>query len=208
MYVKGLADHLRTFPDKRGLVIVPSAKLLHMKVPRTAGTSRKSFLRMYYGSDNVITYRKKKKFKKWRQNITDEELRGWYIFTFVRNPFDRCISIASYFRISVDGFLKKYDKQMKQVAVKEHSFPAHMYAYLGNKQFADYIGKYESLEKDFSEFCNLLGIKKQQKLSRLTPSKHKNYRSYYRKDEKLAKIVIKRYKKDFKRFEYSLNVEE
>lgn len=154
------------------------------------------------------------------------EYKNYFKFAFVRNPYDRIISL--YFdkikNIGADdfeagiflGFLK-YHKFYEGISFKEfvkaiHSIPEKeadphfrsQYALLTDKEgnlILDFIGKFENLEKDYKKICKKIGVNTPPTLSHKKESKReKKYRGYY--DEETKKLVRERYKKDLEMFGY------
>lgn len=122
---------------------------------------------------------------------------GWYVFAFVRNPYDRFVSLyefnksMSYFSGSFREFCHGFDEL-------GYSVKARQTDYLIGAQ-PDFIGRYEHLFDDFVKLCGVLGIK-DKKLPRIGAIDRKHWQTYY--DKELADIVYEHYKKDFKAFGY------
>ena len=134
-------------------------------------------------------------------------------FCFVRNPWDRLVSLFHYLkkagRLHRNISFAIFCKQVTQ----ERITPIGLYNSIGlsqcnpqstwvtdkkGKLIVDFVGKYESLESDFAKICGLLDIHK--KLPHLNKTNHKDYRSYYDKTSK--RLVEDFYKQDIQLFNY------
>ena len=150
--------------------------------------------------------------------------KGWanfFKFSFVRNPWDRFVSLYFYFsNMTPDHFAYQYDeptvKSMKPFKTfdefclnfsslndgKFHFRPQHLWTHHKNKCFLDFLGKYENLEND------LVRLEKRLKfphcaLPHKNKSQHLPYVEYY--SPKLIKVVEKIYAEDIELFNYSFN---
>ena len=200
-YKKGLADHFRKNPDL-GMVVSEKRRLIYMKAPKTAGTS---ILRSFLEKEipDIINFKTDKiKFNKWLEKITDKELEGYFIFSVIRNPWDRLVSISSYFKIPFNKFINAIDEHRKQPMIFQHSRPLSLYTHLNGKQFVDYICRFECLQADINIIFDKISIKRQ-KLPFVNRSNHKHYTFYYTKKE--VELVKKFYKEDIMNFGYSFN---
>jgi hypothetical protein len=152
-----------------------------------------------------------------------------YIFTFVRNPYERLLSRYSHLCrriIELDNGAKlqptAQDKnllnffsgnpiKLDQFKINDFvKFTQKVYDDHWEPQFdkierqvgaenVDFIGKFENLQEDFNTICDKIGIPKQQ-LPHKNKSKHKHYTEYY--DEETKQIVAEKYAKDIEYFGY------
>lgn len=151
----------------------------------------------------------------------------YFKFGFVRNPWDRLASC--YFnRIKQEpitdfrykegvarGFIpyKKFYTGMsfkefvKAIATipdnKSNPHFKSQYTFLTNKKdelIVNYIGKFETLNKDWNYICKKIGIKNCKLGHKMKSGKSRNYKQYY--DEETKAIVAKRFAKDIKMFNY------
>ncbi len=158
---------------------------------------------------------KKKKF-----TITSKEISTFFIFTFVRNPFDRFVSFFQDKYRYKNGVYYKHGRQ-NSFFPKVGSFTelAHKISNAPDVYLNDYIrpqylrvdflrdlgvninfiGKFENLESDFEKIrtkFHLLPLEQRMK----STGEHSDWRDYY--TPRTAKIIYKRYRKDFERFGY------
>lgn len=196
-----LADYLKTFKHRGGIIIWPEQKVLYMKPSRAAGTSiRRSIAEQLPG--RIHNKKNPGETRRWLMDITDKDLKDYFIFTVCRNPWDRMVSIATTFKIPFEKFIR-HDIQRWEFPnedVREHAWPCSMYAYKNGVRFADYVVRFEHLQDDYNELCRKIGIKSVE-LPRLVPSKHDHYREYY--DKEMGDIVADVYSDDIENFNYT-----
>jgi hypothetical protein len=153
--------------------------------------------------------------KKWFSFLLDEP----FVFTIVRNPWDRVIS--SFFYLNQGG-CNNYDVQDKQkylenfngdfkrfVRSLEHSRevleqihfrPQYQWICDSNGEIiVDYIGKFENIQRDIFNLTSKVGIQMPE-LPHLNKSKHLHYETYY--DNETREIIGEVYKKDIDFFNY------
>lgn len=180
----GLAQHFQSHPHPGGIIVCEQPRFIYMKPPRTGGTS---ILRLTLEKLPLDIFHYKNhpdRFNEWLAGITDADLEDYYIFTFVRNPWDRAVSIASYFRIPFHSFAHDYHKLVAQNEnLLQHSLPLHLYANNGQQLFADFVGRFENLQADFDRLCDLLELPRSH-LPRSSRSAHGPYEGYYDADTK------------------------
>ena len=158
-----------------------------------------------------------------RKRITLDEVNSYSVFTFVRNPFSRFVSLFQHLYSYQNGKYhilwnkKGYNFWLHEVSsfselvyktskladchLNPHAFPQHLvtdsFQLSGGK--IDFIGKYETLRQDFEPIrqkFNLLSLEHQNK----SEGEHEDWRDYY--TPKTAKMIYQRYSKDFERFGY------
>jgi chondroitin 4-sulfotransferase 11 len=197
----GLADHLRHI-HSLGVVILPfeELKIIYMKVPKTGGTSILSALRQK-------GYKRPTKFDRdrWLREITDDELEKYFIFSFVRNPWDRLLSVAKYFGFKPKSVLsgtRNNGKVSLSKNAKEHALPCSMFTHKDGKQFVDVVFRYEKLQEHFDLLCDRLGIERS-KLPHLVKSRiDRDYKKHYKLGGRLDLGVRRVYKDDIELLGY------
>ena len=147
----------------------------------------------------------------------DSQISNYFRFTFVRNPWDRCVSLFNY-RVQKRSLYKdlcfnEFIQSLKENTFKEWyknnynnlksgpvSCPQVFFLYNENEEIKmDFIGKFENLQEDFNIVCDKIGIPKQQ-LPHKNATKHKHYTEYY--DDETKQIVAEKYAKDIEYFGY------
>lgn len=139
-----------------------------------------------------------------------------YKFTFVRNPWDKTVSLYEYRRkknktqiatlgISFEDWVMKTlgDKQDQLFYDNPKSFQPQV-EWLKDLQghiSIDYIGKFESLNQDFDAIRKVIGIDTQ--LPHLNASSREPYQSYY--SEKTRDLVSRWFAEDIERFGYTFS---
>ena len=182
-------------------------KFLSIRIPKTGSTSVTKILEPYFdiagesiGATEQNTYYHhrttkymKSHFEKMKWNFDD-----YLKFAFVRNPFEREVSLWKYLKkIKKEGYVKeKFSDFVK--------LPAN-YTYMDyvkdedGKLILDFVGRVENMQEDFNTICDKIGIPKV-KLPHRNKTKHKHYTEYY--DDETKQIVAKKYAKDIEYFGY------
>lgn len=183
---QGLADYLRSHPHPGGIIACPARRFIYMKPAKTAGTSilRATLEKHIPG---IIHHKDHPgQFREWLDAITDEDLAGYYIFSVVRNPWDRAVSLAAYLDIPFTDFVERFDEHCKTPNTQEHALPLSLYTHLGDTAFVDDICRFERLQADFSRIAANIGLGNVP-LPHSNPSQHAHYSSYYR-DSDIEKV--------------------
>lgn len=199
-------------------VVVEDPPLIFFRVPKAASTSiHRGYLRQHYPTLNMKTSRTP--FTEWRDKVSHKWVMDAFKFTFVRNPWDRFVSLYMYFttwapkrkgsplslrweqRIpSFHEFVMEFDSICKtREDIKAHAMSQTQFAYYKGHRFVDFIGKFESLKKDFEfvqETCNLV----KEELPHRMKTDRDHYSMYY--DEEMKEKVTNLYREDIETFGY------
>ena len=177
-------------------MILKDRKVIFIHIPRCAGTSIKESLK---------TISKNYEGKPWHLKLSEHEkkykvnLNNYFIFTIIRNPYDRILSVYNY---------KKYVRDWWDV--KDRGFDEWI-RFLNKQSKGDFLEKincvewldvnipimiyrYENIDKRYLSLMNLLKLPKLKHL-------HKLKKNYNIKDE-TKEIIYNMFEKDFKRFNY------
>lgn len=156
----------------------------------------------------------------------DINLNDYFKFTFIRNPWDRFVSLYNDMFLKRKGknkvmhysYLEKKNntifhqtKNFKEFAAKfeysnwineAHFKPQYQYIFINQEISVDYIGRLENLKNDWEIVKSNIGLKDISNLGHEMKSKIKvnNYRKYY--DDITKDIVYRMYKKDIDLFNY------
>ena len=172
-------------------------KCIFVHAPRTAGSSVE---RAICGNDwwRISRFQKHISASKAKE-IYKDYWDDYFKFSFVRNPFDRVVSLYHmdfYSNIghrsgkSISYFLKKlivppWENQDLQCS-----------AYLDSE--VDYIGRFENLKQDVGFVFDKLGVNSP--LEKRNYTKHRHYSTYYTKED--IRNVQKLFEQDIQTFHY------
>ncbi|PWJ40939.1 sulfotransferase family 2 domain-containing protein [Sediminitomix flava] len=186
-------------------------KMLFIHIPKSAGSSIGKVLigdkkPGHWTTDDFMAMNKAR-------------FNEYYKFCFVRNPWDRVVS--SFFYLKKGGNNPK-DLEFSQTELKNiNSFEEFVYSLNENENLqnwihfipqnhfitdgygrinVDYVGKFESLDQDFSLVLEKIGLP-QIELPKVNKSKHKNYQEYYTDETK--EIIGNLYREDISLFNYT-----
>jgi len=162
------------------------------------------------GMKQFTGFHKHAKAWEFKEKLGRERFGSYFKFTFVRNPFDLLVSL--YFYISQD----RAHPNHRAVAsmsfpefVKWHiaQSPPHQLNFVidptNGERLVDYIGRFETLEKDMGIIEAKLSIQSAHHLPHQNPSskrKSKNFREYY--DDESRCLVQEYFRHDLSSFGY------
>lgn len=196
----GLRDYFLSHPDPTAIIVCEEKKFIYMKAAKTAGSSiLRAFLEPRLPGKIIHQKDHPEKFSNWLESISDEKLEEYFIFAVVRNPWDRVVSNASYFKIPFQDFIDNFDEHMKDERILNHARPIHPYTHFNGKCFVDMICRFEALQPDFNLVCDQIGLERVLMPAK-NVSKHNHYGSYY--EAKGVEFVAQRYAKDIEYYGY------
>lgn len=193
-------------------MISHSHKLIFIHIPRTGGTSIEAELGVSISRDD-----KHKPASLIYQELGEQRWKEYFKFTFVRNPWDRMVSIyhQPFYNIQRNGqyFIGyKTGKGFKYFLENFHVVPweygADTYLdYLSvdrsKEPDIDFVGRYENRALDLRRIEAATGIKIPDKVH-LRRTEHAHYLDYY--DDVTRAIVEKRFEKDILYFGYKFGM--
>ena len=198
-----------------------SHKFVFIHIPKTGGTSILGALaplgKNWDGKEIKdvrgwqIRHHNLKMHSGWNTHpdkLMEYKSRGYFSFAFVRNPWDKVISIWSKIgkKLSLPEFISFLctNDRNKHVASTD---PTHYRAVPQVKWISkdgviqtDFIGRYESFEEDYLKVCKAIGLDEAPVLPHFNTGKHDHYRTYY--DDRSIERVAALYKEDIEEFGY------
>ena len=192
-------------------------KCICLHIPKAAGTSVERFLRQV---DPEIPQKilRKRGFSHFLNDHLD-----YYVFSFVRNPYDRVVSAYKYFRqlkeghrwykrnsiisdaadqMSFQEFVNHIPDFMKLMKRQEGSFESGIHFqpfYYFIDQEVNYIGRFENIQDDYNAILSKLKLPLKP-LRKTNATNNTDYRSLYIEETK--GIVYNIYKEDIKKYNY------
>ena len=130
---------------------------------------------------------------------------AYFKFCFVRNPFERLVSLYSYHRQGVPEthpLATKLTFEDWISAGGSGSAQRLMSEFVcddAGKVIVDFIGRYEDLQSSFQTVCDRLDI--EDRLPHLNRSRHAHYSTYY--TDRARREVEQRFARDLEMFDYS-----
>lgn len=192
-------------------------KIIFVHIPKNAGESIEICLGGYKDKKKLWGFEKgvvlqHLKACELQEKIGDQVFNDYFKFTFVRNPFSKCLSEyfweKTHFNESLNfndwvklklGDLINHSENNTKIRQK-HNLEQYKFIYdTSDNCLVDFIGRFEKLQEDFDLICDRIGISRQ-KLPHENKSEHKHYTEYY--DDETKQIVAEKYAKDIKYFGY------
>nr|PMI03112.1 hypothetical protein BCU55_04490 [Shewanella sp. 10N.286.48.A6] len=146
----------------------------------------------------------------------------YYKFCFVRNPFDRIVSVYEYLKKGGNQTTDMYFKELlsdkfpdfesfvfnylNSESIQEHVLMKPQYLFIYNERnecMVDFVGKFENINEDYKVVAKRLKLK-------MSLPKHNNinrnsYESYYNREDVISKIA-ELYNNDFFYFNYPKSI--
>jgi len=125
-----------------------------------------------------------------------EDLYSYFIFTSVRNPWDRVISQTAFCSNDI--------LPIKPLEINNLMLPSPMVNYISINEkiiINDFI-RFESMQEDFNRLCDLIGIPSEE-LPHKNRSNRMNYKNYY--SNETVSFIQNEFKADIDFFKYSFD---
>lgn len=203
-------------------------KVLFIHIPKCAGVSMAEALSKNSQVLRIGPHSKYRDIFEPRGAMNRDE---YFVFSFVRNPWDRLVSTFFYIlkggRADIDKrrrelYLEKYNGDFGRFvrdienwfSIEEdesiypdkyipHFRPQCEFICDDNGRVAvNFIGRVENIKNDFKQLCDILSVGKV-KLRRTNKSSHRAYHKYY--DDETREIVTEYYRQDIETLGYSFN---
>lgn len=148
-----------------------------------------------------------------RELVGAEEWERCFTFAFVRNPWDRLVSLYHYLKAHMaNAAVREAQPDMAALIDRASDFTAFvsLSQVIGNdlskllldergSLLVDFVGRFERMEEDLAHVSRRIGVSLA--LPRLNGSVHGNYREYYTSATRA--LVAKRYALDIETFGYT-----
>lgn len=144
-----------------------------------------------------------------RRNLPADVFAGLFKFAFVRNPWDILVSAFHFIRDSgrhhrqgLAARLGSFENFVAYEVVRKRISQSLLLTDRRGRLLVDFVGRYETLDADFSLVCRRIGIEAVA-LPRANATRHRDYRCYY--DARLIRLVRDAYAADIERFGYEFD---
>lgn len=141
-----------------------------------------------------------------RPHLGEEAFASYFKFAFVRNPFDRFVSFASFMTRNNGTFDHDPRRVMRYLIMNppyERILFAQQHTFVADPNgvvIADEVGRVEDMQASYDRFAARLGIPGQ-RLDKANSSRRGDYRAYY--DQPLIDGVANLYRRDLDLFGYT-----
>lgn len=147
-----------------------------------------------------------------REHLPAEVFNGFYKFAFVRNPWDWQVSLY-HFALDDDSHaqhqltrsLGSFEKYLEWRVDGHYRLQKDFVVDDDGELIVDFVGRYETLARDFAEICDHLGIDGP-RLPHHRSSAHRDYRTYY--TPATAALVAEAFREDIEFFGYQFQQPE
>ena len=200
------------------MIISHTNKFVYFKAPKVAGTSTEHFFERFCDKSKDIIGLRSKDFKVWtpdieywhhmppnsiRSKMLPQDWQTYLKFGNIRNTWDRMVS--SYFFKRDTKECIPYDMPFEVYVERDdlkHLISLCEYYHVDNLQEDFKYIRYEHLEEDVLNICDMLDLKPRHHLRYMNKTnRNPDYRVYYNK--KTRKIVEQKYQEDIEKFGYT-----
>lgn len=194
----------------KSMSVSHSKKIIHIHIPRTGGTSIFRAFSDYWDDrgDNPTAESFLERAIECRNRIGSDQYNLYYKFAFVRNPWDRMVSVYSWRKQSLGGLLVNdlsfhdwiCNTELLDVTIRTTTSQLNWLCD-GGGIIVDFVGKFENMIEDWENLNKILGMRRH--LPHMNESNHSHYSEYY--DEETREIVANRFADDIEFFGYSFD---
>jgi len=205
------------------MIISHKHKFIFFAVPKTATHAIRAALRQHMGEgdwEQQVLFGKQSlpipeiaklqhghiSVTQIRPHLSKEIWQEYFKFAFVRNPFDRFVSVCFFLNRNNPQFATRALRRMK-ASISNEGFRQRLLVrpqvfQLMNEDKhipLDYVGRYEDVQQSLDHVLDHLDLPHTQ-LESKNASNHRAYSSYY--DEELREMVSAYYREDFDKLNY------
>jgi Sulfotransferase family len=182
------------------IVVSDKFKCIFVEVPKTGSTSIRS----------IIGYAPKPHFNicQIANEIDKERFVSYFKFGFVRNPWDRAVSLYERkeglqlkSKMSFDQFVEwmKFSSCTCTRALP-HRYQLDWFVSPHGDILVDFIGRYESLQSDWAKIAARLNANPHLPKKRVNTERERDYSKYY--SDRTKRIIAERFAVDIEYFGY------
>lgn len=192
-------------------MICNKRKFIFIDITKTAGTSIRKAFAGKTGIPRHHSIRNLAEGFSFTSTLSEDQIKNYFKFTIVRNPYDRIVSLFLWLRRQKSQIItkkikfKEFVKNVSNGKYTEHNGIRYipMIDWIINDSgdvCVDFIGRFENLDKDFPIICEKIGVDIPDLEHCFRSRKRSEYWKYY--DNETKSIVEELYKKDFDFFNY------
>lgn len=134
--------------------------------------------------------------------ISLEELKSFFVFAFVRNPWDRIVSDIFYLNFLPEFKHKTFPEKVR-IYCEMDNYGNHIVPqvdfFKDYWQYVDFIGKFENLQQDFDHICTIL---KKSQINLLHNNKTRHPPYFKLLTPELIDLIRIKYQQDILKFNY------
>lgn len=196
---KGLLKYLKNFRNPLDISVDINRKIIYMRTPKTASSSIAVCLKEA-GLDFIRRKEKRSEFNKWINKLKEDDLNDYFIFSSIRNPWDRFISNLAYSGSRWNLGILKNKTRLGLISHTRHGIPQKYFTHIDKIPFVNYIIKMENIQEDISYLIAKFNLK-YIKIKHINRSNRENYKTYFTDETK--QIVANLYKEDIELYGYN-----
>lgn len=203
------------------MIISHKHQFIFIKTRKTAGTSLEVALERHCGPDDIVTpiwpavaTHRPRNFSNLRNHSTAAEAKSYlsesewdsyFKIAFDRNPWDKVVSMY-WWRVHTghySGDITEFIIQGDGIHFGDILLPTDYAMYTeNNRPVVDYLGRFESLQHDYLEICDRIGIKHYPLTSEKSAIRRSSdhYSRYYNQDTQ--EIVHRNFSREIELFGY------
>lgn len=151
-----------------------SHKFIFIAIPKTGSGSIQKYLEKFGNRSRRVWYENHATIAQIKEKLGEDRWNNYFKFTFVRNPWDRAVSLFYWKK----GYRDFIDFEQWNTRTS-HDTLYHKFILDENDEICvDFIGRFENLEADFKTVCEKIGIPAPNKLTRENTQSVKSRKPY------------------------------